>query len=34
MWIGREELLGWQPRDDVAKPYPARPDAAPERSRP
>jgi NADH-quinone oxidoreductase subunit I len=23
MWIGKEELLGWQPARDVAKPYPA-----------
>ena len=23
MWIDREELLNWQPRSDVAKPYPA-----------
>jgi NADH-quinone oxidoreductase subunit I len=22
MWIGKEELLNWQPRQDVAKPYP------------
>ena len=22
MWIGREELLDWSPRGDVAKPYP------------
>jgi NADH-quinone oxidoreductase subunit I len=22
MWIGKEELLGWQPQRDVAKPYP------------
>jgi NADH-quinone oxidoreductase subunit I len=26
MWIGREELLGWKPQRDVAKPYPL-PDA-------
>jgi len=24
MWLGREELLGWNPKRDVAKPYPAR----------
>ncbi len=23
MWLGREELLQWQPQRDVAKPYPA-----------
>jgi NADH-quinone oxidoreductase subunit I len=28
MWIAREELLNWQPRDDVAKRYPAPPGAA------
>jgi NADH-quinone oxidoreductase subunit I len=28
MWIAREELLAWQPRDDVAKPYPPPPKAA------
>jgi NADH-quinone oxidoreductase subunit I len=22
MWLGKEELLGWQPQSDVAKPYP------------
>jgi len=22
MWIGKEELLNWQPAQDVAKPYP------------
>ena len=22
MWLGKEELLNWQPQDDVAKPYP------------
>jgi hypothetical protein len=27
MWIGQDELLHWQPRQDVAKPYPVRPDA-------
>ncbi len=27
MWLGREELLQWQPQKDVAKPYP---DKAPE----
>jgi NADH-quinone oxidoreductase subunit I len=25
MWLGREELLDWQPASDPAKPYPARP---------
>jgi NADH-quinone oxidoreductase subunit I len=25
MWIGKEELLNWQPASDVAKPYPPRP---------
>ncbi len=34
MWIAREELLGWQPREDVAKPYPAPPAAAAARSQP
>ena len=34
MWIAREELLNWQPRDDVAKRYPPPPAAPPERSRP
>jgi hypothetical protein len=29
MWIAREELLDWQPRSDVAKPYPAAPPSAP-----
>jgi hypothetical protein len=24
MWITREELLGWNPQQDVAKPYPPR----------
>jgi NADH-quinone oxidoreductase subunit I len=23
MWLSREELLGWQPARDAAKPYPA-----------
>jgi NADH-quinone oxidoreductase subunit I len=23
MWLGREELLGWNPQRDVAKPYPS-----------
>jgi NADH-quinone oxidoreductase subunit I len=27
MWIGKEELLTWQPARDAAKPYPARPRA-------
>jgi hypothetical protein len=22
MWLAQEELLNWQPRQDVAKPYP------------
>ncbi len=25
MWLGREELLGWNPQRDVAKPYPPGP---------
>lgn len=25
MWLGKEELLNWQPARDPAKPYPARP---------
>ena len=25
MWIGRDELMNWQPQSDVAKPYPAGP---------
>jgi NADH-quinone oxidoreductase subunit I len=25
MWLGKEELLTWQPQSDVAKPYPANP---------
>lgn len=33
MWIGREELLAWQPQRDVAKPYPAKA-AAPEQGTP
>jgi NADH-quinone oxidoreductase subunit I len=24
LWLGREELLTWSPRSDVAKPYPAK----------
>jgi hypothetical protein len=28
MWITKEELLGWQPARDVAKPYPAAPATA------
>ena len=24
MWLGKEELLGWKPQRDVAKPYPPR----------
>ena len=27
MWLGLEELLSWQPRSDVAKPYPPAPAA-------
>jgi len=27
MWLGLDELLAWQPRKDVAKPYPAAPTA-------
>jgi NADH-quinone oxidoreductase subunit I len=27
MWLGREELLSWQPQSDVAKPYPPAPKA-------
>jgi NADH-quinone oxidoreductase subunit I len=34
MWIAREELLNWQPRDDVAKKYPPPPAASSARSRP
>ena len=25
MWLGKEELLGWKPARDAAKPYPGRP---------
>ena len=32
MWLGREELLNWQPQSDVAKPYPAGPAADGSRS--
>ena len=32
MWLGKEELLNWQPHADVAKPYPVRPAAEPGRS--
>jgi NADH-quinone oxidoreductase subunit I len=32
MWLGKEELLNWQPHADVAKPYPVRPAAVPGRS--
>jgi NADH-quinone oxidoreductase subunit I len=31
MWIAKEELLNWQPRSDVAKPYPAAGAAPPSR---
>ena len=30
MWITQDELLNWQPRQDVAKPYPATPARRPE----
>jgi NADH-quinone oxidoreductase subunit I len=33
MWLGREELLAWQPQSDVAKPYPPAP-KAPQGDRP
>lgn len=33
MWLGREELLAWQPQADVAKPYPPAP-KAPQGDRP
>jgi len=29
MWLGRDEMLAWQPQRDVAKPYPPRPAAPP-----
>jgi NADH-quinone oxidoreductase subunit I len=29
MWLGKEELLKWQPQGDVAKPYPPAPKGAP-----
>ena len=32
MWLGKEELLEWQPRSDVAKPYPPGPAAPGDRS--
>ena len=32
MWLGKEELLNWQPHADVAKPYPVRPAGEPGRS--
>ncbi|MBK6351260.1 MAG: NADH-quinone oxidoreductase subunit I [Proteobacteria bacterium] len=32
MWLGKEELLNWQPHADVSKPYPVRPAAEPGRS--
>ena len=32
MWLGKEELLNWQPHADVAKPYPVRTVAEPGRS--
>jgi hypothetical protein len=28
MWLGKEELLEWQPQADVAKPYPPAPPRA------
>jgi NADH-quinone oxidoreductase subunit I len=34
MWLGREELLGWQPQSDVAKPYPPAPPRQPAGDRP
>ena len=34
MWLGLEELLAWNPQQDVAKPYPAAPAAAPHGSQP
>lgn len=30
MWIGKEELMRWQPQSDVAKPYPPHPASTPE----
>ena len=29
MWLGKEELLNWQPQEDVAKPYPVTGKGAP-----
>jgi len=34
MWIGKEELLTWQPARDVAKPYPPAPRATGAAARP
>jgi NADH-quinone oxidoreductase subunit I len=31
MWLGKEELLSWSPRSDVAKPYPGKADAGAKR---
>ncbi len=31
MWLGKEELLGWKPARDAAKPYPPRPAGAKDR---
>jgi NADH-quinone oxidoreductase subunit I len=33
MWLGKEELLAWQPQSDVAKPYPPAPPRAPDGGR-
>ena len=33
MWLGREELLAWQPQSDVAKPYPPAPPRVPDGER-
>ena len=32
MWLGKEELLGWKPARDAAKPYPGRPAAGKDRT--
>ena len=34
MWLGKEELLSWSPRSDVAKPYPGKADAGTKRGSP
>jgi NADH-quinone oxidoreductase subunit I len=31
MWLSKEELLGWKPARDAAKPYPPRPEGAKDR---